>query len=69
MCVCVCVCAKNISWPWLFSLQGWGSLTMALTGKFVYMYIYMRFLLYSNWQCFLIHQCSLIFFMYIVFLI
>ena len=29
--------AKNVSWPWLSPLQGWGSLTMSLTGKFVYM--------------------------------
>ena len=31
---------KNVSWPWLSPLPGWGSLTMAFTGKFVYMYIY-----------------------------
>ena len=34
---------KNVSWPWLSPLQGWGSLTMAFTGKFVhiiYIYIY-----------------------------
>ena len=30
--------AKNVSWPWLSLLQGWGSLTMAFTGKFVYIY-------------------------------
>ena len=29
--------AKNISWPWLSPLRGWGSLTMAFTVKFVYM--------------------------------
>ena len=29
--------AKNISWPWLSPLQGWSSLTMTFTGKFVYM--------------------------------
>ena len=29
--------AKNVSWPWLSPLRGWGSLTMAFTGKF---YIY-----------------------------
>ena len=34
--------AKNVSWPWLSPLRGWGSLTMALTGKFVYIYIYTR---------------------------
>ena len=28
--------AKNVSWPWLFSIRGWGSLTMTSTGKFVY---------------------------------
>ena len=27
----------NVSWPWLSPLRGWGSLTMAFTGKFVYM--------------------------------
>ena len=32
--------AKNVSWSWLSSLQGWGSLTMAFTGKFVCIYIY-----------------------------
>ena len=32
--------AKNVSWPWLSLLQGWGSLTMTFTGKFVCMYIY-----------------------------
>ena len=29
--------AKNVSWPWLSPLRGCGSLTMAFTGKFVYM--------------------------------
>ena len=29
--------AKNVSWPWLSLLQGWGNLTMTFTGKFVYM--------------------------------
>ena len=29
--------AKNVSWPWLSPLQGWGSRTMSLTGKFVYL--------------------------------
>ena len=28
---------KNVSWPWLSPLRGWGSLTMAFTGKFEYM--------------------------------
>ena len=32
--------AKNVSWPWLSPLRGWGSLTMTSTGKFVYIYIY-----------------------------
>ena len=38
----VCLSAenvKNISWPWLSPLRGWGSLTLAFTGKFVYIYI------------------------------
>ena len=29
--------AKDVSWPWLSPLRGWGSLTVSLTGKFVYM--------------------------------
>ena len=29
--------AKNISWSWLSPLRGLGSLTMAMTGIFVYM--------------------------------
>ena len=29
--------AKNIFWPLLSPLRGWGSLTMAFIGKFVYM--------------------------------
>ena len=29
--------AKSVSWPWISLLQGWGSLTMVFTGKFVYM--------------------------------
>ena len=32
--------AKNFSWPWLSLLRGWGSLTMSLTDKFVYVYMY-----------------------------
>ena len=28
--------AKLVSWLWLSLLQGWGSLTTAFTGKFVY---------------------------------
>ena len=34
------ICAKNVFWPWLSPLRVWGSLTMSLTGKFVYIYIY-----------------------------
>ena len=33
------MCAKNVSWPWLSPLRGWGSLTMTSTCKFVYIYI------------------------------
>ena len=29
------------SWPRVSPLQGWGSLTMAFTGKFVYLYDYL----------------------------
>ena len=39
----VCVAAegaKNFSWLWLSLLRGWGSLTMSLTDKFVYVYMY-----------------------------
>ena len=32
--------AKIVSWPSLLPLRGWGSLTIAFTGKFVYIYIY-----------------------------
>ena len=28
--------AKNVSWPWLFSIRGWGSLAMTSTVKFAY---------------------------------
>ena len=28
--------AKNVSWPWLSPPRGWGSLTVAFTGKFEY---------------------------------
>ena len=28
---------KNVSWHWLSPLRGWDSLSMAFTGKFVYM--------------------------------
>ena len=37
--------AKNVSWPWLSPLRGWDSwdsLTMAFTGKSVYIYIYIH---------------------------
>ena len=36
---------KNVSWPWLSPLQGWGSLTMISTSKLVYMahhFIFLR---------------------------
>ena len=29
--------AKDLCWHWLSPLRGWGSLTVTLTGKFVYM--------------------------------
>ena len=38
--------AKNVFWPWLSPLRGWGSLTMALTGKFVCIYIYIYICMY-----------------------
>ena len=37
---CVCLSTegpKNVSWPQLSLLGGWGSLTMTSTGKFVYL--------------------------------
>ena len=40
--------AKNVSWPWLSPLRGWGSLTMAFTGKFVYIYIYIHLVDFCN---------------------
>ena len=43
--------AKNVSWPWLSPLRGWGSLTMSLTGKFVYLYMNIS-------GYFLINSCS-----------
>ena len=36
----VCLSAdgrKNVCWPWLFPLQGWGSLTLTSTGIIVCM--------------------------------
>ena len=36
---------KNVSWPWLSLLRGWGSLAMAFTGKFVYIAYYFILLL------------------------
>ena len=41
-CLQVCLSvegSKYVSCPWLSPLWGWDSLTMALTGKFVYIYI------------------------------
>ena len=38
----VCLSAegsKNVSWPWLSLLRGWGSLTMTFTGNFVYIWL------------------------------
>ena len=32
--------AKNVSWPWLSPIRGWGSVAMTFTGKFVYIYTY-----------------------------
>ena len=29
--------AGKVSWPWLYPPRGWSSLTMTLTGKFLYM--------------------------------
>ena len=39
---------KNVSWPWLSPLRGWGSLNMAFTGKFIYIIIkfYINFYIY-----------------------
>ena len=54
--------SKNVSWPWLSLLRGWGSLTMAFPGKYVHIYIYIyiyiafvkdhTFLLFSHKQLF-----------------
>ena len=38
----VCLSAegsKNVSWPWLSPLRGWCCLTIAFTGKFVYIWL------------------------------
>ena len=44
--------SKNVSLPWLSLLRGWGSLTMAFTGKFadiyIYIYIYIIISVRSN---------------------
>ena len=37
--------AKNISWPWLSLLRGWGSVTMAFIGEYAY-YIYIYIYIY-----------------------
>ena len=48
----VCLSAegtKNVSWPWLSPLQGWGSLTMTSTGKFIYIiYLYIYVYIYTH---------------------
>ena len=46
--------AKNVSWPLLSPLRGWGSLTMAFTGKlvYIYMYVYIYIYIYMNFMCF-----------------
>ena len=31
--------SKNVSWPWLSPLRGWCCLTIAFTGKFVYIWL------------------------------
>ena len=38
---CGFTCQQRLlkTWPWLSPLQGWGSLTMAFTDKFVYIFI------------------------------
>ena len=49
-CGCVTLChscaidcqqrvAKNVSWPWLSPLRGWGSLAMAFSGEFLYIWL------------------------------
>ena len=48
--------AKNLSWPWLTRLHGWGSLTMAFTDKcvcvcvcvYIYIYIYIYIFIYLD---------------------
>ena len=50
--------AKNISWPWLYPLRGWGSLTIAFTGKFVYIYIYIYIYIYDD-MIYFVESCVL----------
>ena len=40
--------AKNVSWPWLSPLRGWGSVAMAFTGKFVFVYNIYIYIYYIN---------------------
>ena len=42
-------------------LQGWGSLTMAFTGKFVYIYIYMHHYVYIVYVYIYIYVCIYIY--------
>ena len=37
---------KNVSWPWLSPLRGWGCLTMSLIGKFVCVSLYVCVYIY-----------------------
>ena len=39
---------KRFPWPWLSPLRGWDSLTVAFTGKFVYLYLYLYLSIYLS---------------------
>ena len=48
--------AKNVSWPWLSQLRGWGSLAITFLCKFGYLYLTILFfyspvaISYSDWK-------------------
>ena len=50
--------AKNVSWPWLSPLRGWGSLTMSLTAKFIYIiYVFIIYIYKVSTE----NNCSIIY--------
>ena len=51
-----------VPWPWLSLLQGWGSLTMGFTCKFVYIYIY----IYIYYCCYYYLYICIYIYIYII---